>query len=465
MAEDSAYWPGTTLGDAASTDIWAAPYSDAEYSDIWSKLLASNDNQGFVVADGNSLRIYETNPAGMAVNVSIGTLFVRGRLYENTAVNTLTIGANSSGNPRLDRIIARVNTTSQIIRLFVLAGTPASPPTLPSLTQTAATYEVSLGYVWVANGATSIVDEDIHDEREFTCSSSNFNDSYGVPNLIYNSEFMGFSQLSGGATTNPPDGWSLVITPSDIANYTRPSQMSRGRAIQITADAANEGISQTFPVKASTMYSIKLLTRVTAGDVGSINITTNSAAPVPITRYTRRTAAWIEEKIFYMTEADATSMTVQLLALNSTDVIQYGQALVIEGYVPGPFRQFNETIMFTEGITDAAWDGDAKSTGTTTLTLTADFQALVLLGTRALFVVTTANDSGSAGAAAGIGVRPFGAPAGSPVGVTLNNLPNDSVHQGQGLVLLDSALRVDIAVVASGVGTFDANVKIWGILT
>jgi hypothetical protein len=462
MAEDSAYWAGTTIGDASSADIWKAPYSDVEYSDIWSKIMASNTNRGFVVAGyANDLKVYESTPPAMTINVATGSIFIRGRLYENTAVNTLTITANLSGNPRLDRIIARVNVASQTIRLFVLAGTPAATPTLPALTQTAATYEVSIAYIWVANGAASIANTDIHDEREFTCTSANLNDSYGVSNLISNSEFMGFSQLSGGATTNPPDGWNLVLTPSDIANYTRPSQMSRGRAVQITTDAANEGLSQTFYVKPSTMYSIKLLTRVTAGDVGSVVVTTNSAAPGTITRYTRRTAAWIEEKIFYLTEADATTMTVSLLGLNSGDIIQYGQVLAVEGYVPGPFRQFRETVMFTKGITDAAWNDTAKSTGTTTLTLTADFSALVLLGTKNIVVALKGRDSGGSGylmAYAYGGSWPW-------AGVWVSGLAGDTYRCAQNYTQLDSSLRFTADVIATGAGTFDATIKIIGITT
>lgn len=467
MAEDSAFWPGTAIGDAASSTIWNAPYTDAEYSDIWSKFMASDSNRGFVVGGfGNNLQVYENTPNAMSVLVATGAIFIKGRLYENTAVNTLTITTNTSGNPRLDRIIIRVNVPAQTIRAFVLTGTPAANPTLPALTQTATTFEISLGYIWVATGTSTIVDEDIHDEREFICASANYNDSANFPNLVRNSEFMGFSSLSGGATTGAPDFWDLVLTPSDVASYTKPAQMARGRAIQITTNAASEGISQTAYVKASTTYSIRLLGRVTAGDVGSVVVTTNSAAPGTVTRYIRRTATWVEERIVYTTEADATQITVKLLGLNNGDIIQYGQVLLIEGYVPGPFRQFSEVITFIEPITDANWNNTAKSTANTTITLTADFQALILLGTKNIFVTIKARDSGSAAGTPTFFIQPYASGGvGVWVGLYLEGVGNDKYRGNQGIIALDTALRFYANVTASGVGTCDCTITIVGITT
>lgn len=398
MAEDSAYWAGEITGDAASVDVWDAPYTSLEWSDIWKKSLASDVNYGLVVPDyDNELEVTAKSPVSMNVAVDSGVMFIRGKMYENTTSNDLAIGANASGNPRIDRVIIRISFAAQTIRMAILAGTPGVAPALPTLTQNAVTYEVPIAYIWVPNGAASIPDTDIHDERTFSCSAGNVGDVIEAVNLIQNSEFMAFSQLSGGATTNPPDSWDLTGTPSDIDEDTAPSQMIRSRSVAITSDAANEGIEQTFLVKASTSYAIKLLTYVTAGDVGSIVVTTDAGTPGTITRYTRREATWVEELIYYTTEADATEMTVQLLCLSSGDIIKYGQVLVLEGHIPGPFRPVAEQIYFTEPITDTSWDGDSKSTGTTTIDLDADFQSLILPDVKNVLAVLTAQDTTTIG--------------------------------------------------------------------
>ena len=400
MAEDSAYWGGHLIGDAASAVLWQALYSSAEWSDILSKLVTSDNTKGgYVVPDyDNELVVTESNPAAMSVRVFSGVMHIHGRMYENTTTETLVIGANATGNPRIDRIVVRISTAAQTIRLAVLPGAAAASPSLPTLTQTAATYEISLAYIWVANGAASIVDEDIHDERLFLVSAGNSEDVAPVDNLIRNSEFYGYSLMDGlGVATDPPDSWDLVSTPLSIGFYAAPAQMVRGRALEIIANGASEGISHTFSVLASTSYAIKLLTRVTAGDIGSVVVTTDSAAPATITRYTRRTAAWIEELIYYTTEADATTMTVQLLALANTDVIQYGQVLAVKGHIPGPFRMCKEVIYHIKGITDTNWAADTKADGTTTIDLDVDFQTIVPSGAKKVLVGVKAQDSASPG--------------------------------------------------------------------
>src|SRR5512139_3425710 len=191
MAEDSAFWGGTTVGDAASADVWQAPYTSEEWSDIWSKMFASDSTSGFVIPlHENELAVEAENPASMDVSVLSGVATIRGRLYENTTTATLTIGANASGSPRIDRIVLRTSFAAQTIRLVVLQGTPGATPALPTLTQDANTWEVSLAYIWVASGTTSIPDEEIHDERVFLLSFSAINKSNPSFNHIQNSELI-----------------------------------------------------------------------------------------------------------------------------------------------------------------------------------------------------------------------------------------------------------------------------------
>jgi hypothetical protein len=400
--EDSFPWDGDTVGDAASTDVWSAPYSAAEYADIYSKIYQSDTARGFVIPGyANNLEIVANNPVALNVLVKTGALTIRGRLYENTAQQTLTLGTADATNPRIDRIVARISLLSsvQTIRLVVLAGTAAATPSLPNLTQNSTTYEISLGYVWIAATATTIAATEIHDERIFAANLEALLTTLAQGNLLQNSEFMGFSRLGTVLSTNfgPPDAWTLVGTVTTWASATKPSQMSRGRAVAITAGAATSGMSQTFRAKSSTFYSFRTLINVTAGDVGVFKVTDNGGTPVTTTRNIRRTGSYIEETIYITTASDATTITVSVLANSNTDIVTIGQTLAAEGYLPGPYRQVRETIHFFKGIGDTSWDGTAKAAGvvTTTIDLASSFQALILPGTRAIRALMIINDLGT----------------------------------------------------------------------
>lgn len=410
--EDSAFWEGVSTGDAAGT-LWNAPYSALEYSDIYSKFFGSNSARGYVIPGyNNNLAITANSPVALNVLVATGAALIRGRIYENVAQQTLTIGAADATNPRLDRILIRIDFAAQTIRLVVLQGTAAATPSLPALTQNAITYEISLAYVWVAATATTIAATEIHDERVFAANFESLLDTLLQPNLLNNSEFMAFSRLDSSGTTNPgpPDGgWNLVGTVTTYANLTKPAQMSRGRAIKITTGAATSGISQPVRVKASTVYSIKGLIQVTAGDAGQIIVTTNSASPSTITRNIRRTGSWLEINILYTTESDASTLTLSLLGLNNTDIVDFGQWLIVGGYVPGSFRQIRETIYFDWLLSDPDFDLDTfAASSTTTIDMDTDYQGIVLPGTKAVGFVLYLSNTDTSGNSA-VGLRPVGA--------------------------------------------------------
>jgi hypothetical protein len=394
MAEGSAYWEGVTTGDAGTSAVWDAPYTHSEWSSIKNYLLANSGEGGFVLPGyNNNLVVLASAPGAMTVEVGSGAMFSQGRIYENTTTLVLNIAANTSGYNRIDRIVVRTTFASQTIRTVVIEGTPAVVPALPALVDSITYYDVPLAYVWVDNAAVAIADTAIHDERLFASNHLSLNSYYDKSNLLKNSEFMAFSQLNGGATTNPPECWDLVGTPSDIASYSRPYQMSRGRAVQVTADGASEGISQTVTVKPSTPYAIRLLTRGTSGDVGLISVTTNSGAPGTISRYTRRSDSWVEETLVYITEADASTLTVSLLALNSGDIIRYGQVILVEGYISGPYRKCHEKIEFTEAVTDFFWTVSTRANYIYTVDLTTEFQGIILENTKGILVQLSGYDA------------------------------------------------------------------------
>lgn len=470
MAQDSVFWDGIVTGHAASTDVWSAPYSSNEYSDVYSKLLGSNAARAYIVPGyGNNLAVSANSPAAMNVLAATGALFIRGRVYENTAQQTLTIGTADATNPRMDRIVARITFASQTIELAVLAGTPGATPALPTLTQNTTTYEISLAYVWVAAATATIAATEVHDERVFAINFEQMLSAGLQTNLVINSEYMAFSSLIDPITVlRPPDMWYLVGTPSVLASTTKPSQMSRGRAVSITADAANEGMSQTIRAKASTVYAIRTLINVTAGDVGIISITDNGASPATITRNIRRTGAWIEEFILYTTPSDATTITISLMCASNTDVVQFGQVLFLEGYYTGPWRQIHETIFFTyTNVYDATYTClTTAADNTVTLDLDTSFgSGIIPPGTLAIYIQLRALDSASSGSTGAPYVQVFPADVfGTSPGVIvmLANLPNSAQVANAGFIALNP--NNQFTVNWNRVGTMDICIEIGGIV-
>lgn len=179
MAQSSWPWDGTAVGDAALV----APYDEQEWDDNERMEFNSGGNVGVLPNPYNLNRMQVTERAAganMSVDVDTGAALVYGKRFKNTATVNLTIAANASGNPRIDRVvvvwnrqaIAYTGVTPNIdpktCRVAVLQGTPGAVPVAPALTQNSATvYMIPLAQVAVANGAVTITDSEITDEREF----------------------------------------------------------------------------------------------------------------------------------------------------------------------------------------------------------------------------------------------------------------------------------------------------------
>jgi hypothetical protein len=124
-----------------------------------------------VIGDGvlalidNECLVTESDTPAKTVKVNIGFVVIQGGMYQVDAAETLTIDDNSAGNPRIDRIVSRIDYTNRKIEMAVLKGTATASPSVPSLTRDASKYELALAQVAVANGFTTIVNANITDER------------------------------------------------------------------------------------------------------------------------------------------------------------------------------------------------------------------------------------------------------------------------------------------------------------
>ena len=131
------------------------------------------------------LKVTPTSPAGLTVNIAAGAAWVRGTSelqgrYNvlSDAVETRAIESNSSGNPRIDCVVARVRDSqdstdlTDAFEIGVLTGTPTSGATLNNNTGAAVTPAsaasagmIILATVLVASGASTITATEIYDRR------------------------------------------------------------------------------------------------------------------------------------------------------------------------------------------------------------------------------------------------------------------------------------------------------------
>ena len=133
----------------------------------WARHIASGGRSGVNgIPTGTDLKV-TANSSGMQVFVAAGQAMVRGHFYASTASETLTIGAANT-NPRIDSIVLKLDPSVNTIVLQVVAGTAATSPVAPTLTQTdAAVYQFKLADVRVEANATTIDAAKVTDFRQF----------------------------------------------------------------------------------------------------------------------------------------------------------------------------------------------------------------------------------------------------------------------------------------------------------
>lgn len=131
------------------------------------------------------------------------------------ATQNVTIGANASGNPRIDTIVLYIDlsaspdsTATNVAKFFDVQGTPAGSPAAPNNAAILAAIGASNPYIKlaniaVANGFTSINSGNITDQR----ATAAFTTGQSVPVITY-AEFTD----QGAAAAAPASGKTRVYT-------------------------------------------------------------------------------------------------------------------------------------------------------------------------------------------------------------------------------------------------------------
>ena len=132
----------------------------------------------------------------------------------------------------------------------------------------------------------------------------------------------------------------------------------------------------------------------------------------------------------------------------------------LEGRIQTLEAELHPTFLATP-LTSTSWDGDAYSTtAPTTIDLSAVFG--VPAGIKAVLVMLIARDSGSSGAGSyDVDLGPS-ANSNSALRVYVNGITNDVPMAGSGVVPCDANGDIAYKITASGAGTMDVWIQIWG---
>ena len=137
------------------------------YESQWAEMASLWRGTGVHPTLLNKLEVF-ADSSGMQVKVKSGVAWMEGFFFKSDAQETLAIAASNPTNPRIDRVVVRLDRINNNVNLAVLTGTPAGAPVVPALTQTSTTWEISLARVAVAAGATTIAAGNVTDERAYS---------------------------------------------------------------------------------------------------------------------------------------------------------------------------------------------------------------------------------------------------------------------------------------------------------
>lgn len=132
-------------------------------ADFFAEYFASFIADGVFPNPSTGLQVMANT--GMTVNIKAGKAWIKGYYFANDADYTLQLDVADGVLKRIDRIGLRLDFLSREIVPVIIKGTFASSPVAPALQRDADAYEIALADVLINNGAISISQANITDQR------------------------------------------------------------------------------------------------------------------------------------------------------------------------------------------------------------------------------------------------------------------------------------------------------------
>nr|DAF77295.1 MAG TPA: Receptor Binding Protein [Caudoviricetes sp.] len=149
----------------------ALQQSDGTYDRVYNSDQISNMFEGLISdgvyeSVGNALIVKASS--GLTVQVGTGRMIISGKWLKNDATVDITLAASHLTLNRWSAIVCRLDATNRVMTIVEKAGSPATNPTKPTMTNSSTIKEKCLAYVYVKAGATSVSQSDITDSRADT---------------------------------------------------------------------------------------------------------------------------------------------------------------------------------------------------------------------------------------------------------------------------------------------------------
>jgi hypothetical protein len=272
--------------DSLSGTVTTQGANDSDFMHIASDFLLE---QGVLSKAENDFSVGENSPANKSVDVQPGIAYVKNTAWarsdfltkyyrvESDAIENVVISDNASGNPRIDLIVLKIDSSvtpdanaSNVATVTVIEGTPAASPTAPAIPSDGNHY-LELAEVAVANGFSSIVDANITDRRKNLAALTGPSwDGWTLlsPTVTYSSvdDPTGVVTISGNLTSYFSNGMRIkfdnggntiygIITkvsysaPNTVITFLHEINFSTGQALTLMANSAITNFNYS-PMKA-----------------------------------------------------------------------------------------------------------------------------------------------------------------------------------------------------------------------
>lgn len=186
-------------------------------------------NQLAVTADGLS----------MSVSRDTGGAWVEGFYYEDVVAKAVPIEAAHATNPRIDRIVLRLDRLANSIVVAVLKGVDDGTLALTALTQTSGVYEILVADVRVDAAVGVIAANKVTDRRAF---SKNLTEAAASAAYVAKAGVQWSAVAASEATTSVPYTDLATVGPSvtvDVGTSGRLLILIAATAYNSTANGAN----------------------------------------------------------------------------------------------------------------------------------------------------------------------------------------------------------------------------------
>lgn len=440
-------------------------YGEADVAGVMDNFYGTS----FVIPYGDMLLVESSGVGNATVNVNPGRALHAGYWYENDADVAFVLAAQGGGLNRLDRIVLRTDVANNTVRLAKIQGVAGAVPALPALLAT----DTPLFYIWVADGfgaGSTVNNVDIHDER-IMFQPSPFTRNYGVESILYNGEFLAYSDAAG--TNNyGPEGWQLTRTTATCAAAALAGSAPRGRGLNITMPGPSTDDLRQYLLltpdddsPSNTWYTLRGALNITSG---AVNVIVHNGTSAVVTKTMRRTGTLFEFVIRFSINLSAVLTAPYILiesAVAASTFVLY-PIMLVRGFMPGPYERKHEIIKHDFAVVDANWADSIVAGGTTAIDLSAAFGANIPRSVLGVLGRCRARDTlSSTGSASDISTKPANRTNSYGNLLSLGRLTNDRLAESQFFSVVEQDATWGFSVFINALGIFRTTVELMGVAT